>query len=80
MVFLGHMIRASGSTLRQDLSSDVTPEEVKKKWSAVTDMSSAEHFDRVEVHKQLSTLDKFVPLRLLLIKFLCVLRTCWDDI
>ena len=43
-----HMIRASGATLRQDLSSDVTPEEVKKKWSAVTDMSSAKHFDSVE--------------------------------
>ncbi|XP_076668562.1 peroxisomal multifunctional enzyme type 2 isoform X2 [Andrena cerasifolii] len=43
-----HMIRASGTTLRQDLSSDVTPEEVQKKWSAVTDMSSAKHFDSVE--------------------------------
>ena len=43
-----HMIRASGSTLRQDLSSDVTPEEVQKKWSTVTDMSSAKHFDSIE--------------------------------
>ena len=42
-----HMIRASGSTLRQDLSSDVTPEEVQKKWSDVTDMSSAKHFDSI---------------------------------
>lgn len=43
-----HMIRASGSTLRQDLSSDVTPEEVQRKWSTVTDMSSAKHFDTIE--------------------------------
>ena len=43
-----HMIRASGSTVRQDLSNDVTPEEVQKKWSSVTDMSSAKHFDSLQ--------------------------------
>ncbi|XP_068975911.1 peroxisomal multifunctional enzyme type 2 [Bombus flavifrons] len=43
-----HVIRSSGSTLRQDLSSNVTPEDVEKKWSAVTDMSAAKHFDSLE--------------------------------
>ncbi|XP_033298468.1 peroxisomal multifunctional enzyme type 2 [Bombus vancouverensis nearcticus] len=43
-----HVVRSSGSTLRQDLSSNVTPEDVEKKWSAVTDMSAAKHFDSLE--------------------------------
>ncbi|XP_043589762.1 peroxisomal multifunctional enzyme type 2 isoform X1 [Bombus pyrosoma] len=43
-----HVIRSSGSTLRQDLSSDVTPEDVEKRWSTVTDMSTAKHFDSLE--------------------------------
>lgn len=43
-----HVVRSSGSTLRQDLSSNVTPEDVEKKWSAVTDMSAARHFDSLE--------------------------------
>lgn len=43
-----HVIRSSGSILRQDLSSDVTPEDIEKRWSAVTDMSTAKHFDSLE--------------------------------
>ncbi|XP_054012108.1 peroxisomal multifunctional enzyme type 2 [Hylaeus anthracinus] len=43
-----HLVRASGVTLRQDLTSNVTPEDVEQKWSAITDMSSAKHFDTIE--------------------------------
>ncbi|XP_017882295.1 peroxisomal multifunctional enzyme type 2 [Ceratina calcarata] len=42
-----HLIRSSGAILRQDLSSNVTPEVVEDKWSAITDMSSAKHFDSI---------------------------------
>ncbi|XP_033333627.1 peroxisomal multifunctional enzyme type 2 [Megalopta genalis] len=43
-----HLVRASGSTLRQSLSQDVTPEDVEQNWAAVTNMSSAKHFDSIE--------------------------------
>lgn len=49
-LFLGHVIRSSGSTLRQDLSSEITPEDVENKWHAITDMSNAKHFNSIEVH------------------------------
>lgn len=49
--FLGHVIRSSGATLRQDLSSNVTLEDVEKKWETVTDMSSAKHYNSIEVYK-----------------------------
>lgn len=42
-----HVIRSSGSVLRPDLSSNVTPEDVEKKWSAITDMSTAKHFNSI---------------------------------
>uniref|UniRef100_V9I8H5 Peroxisomal multifunctional enzyme type 2 n=1 Tax=Apis cerana TaxID=7461 RepID=V9I8H5_APICE len=43
-----HVIRSSGSTLRQDLSSEITPEDVENKWQAITDMSNAKHFNSIE--------------------------------
>ncbi|PBC28546.1 Peroxisomal multifunctional enzyme type [Apis cerana cerana] len=43
-----HVIRSSGSTLRQDLSSEITPEDVENKWHAITDMSNAKHFNSIE--------------------------------
>ncbi|XP_015435698.1 PREDICTED: peroxisomal multifunctional enzyme type 2 [Dufourea novaeangliae] len=43
-----HLIRASGTTLRQDLSTSITPEDVEQRWAAITDMSSAKHFDTIE--------------------------------
>ncbi|XP_076633275.1 peroxisomal multifunctional enzyme type 2 [Colletes latitarsis] len=43
-----HLIRSSGATLRQNLSSNITPEDVEQNWSAITDMSSAKHFDTIE--------------------------------
>ncbi|XP_076244518.1 peroxisomal multifunctional enzyme type 2 [Calliopsis andreniformis] len=43
-----HVIRASGTTLRQNLSDSVTPEDVEQRWSSITDMSSAKHFDSIE--------------------------------
>ncbi|OAD60457.1 Peroxisomal multifunctional enzyme type 2, partial [Eufriesea mexicana] len=43
-----HVIRSSGSVLRQNLSNEVTPEDVEKRWSAITDMSAAKHFDSIE--------------------------------
>lgn len=42
------LIRSSGAILRQHLSNDVTPEDVQEKWSTITDMSSANHFDSIE--------------------------------
>ncbi|KAK9310148.1 hypothetical protein QLX08_000433 [Tetragonisca angustula] len=42
-----HVIRSSGSVLRPDLSSNVTPEDVEERWSAITDMSTAKHFDSI---------------------------------
>ncbi|XP_076750161.1 peroxisomal multifunctional enzyme type 2 [Xylocopa sonorina] len=43
-----HMIRSSGSMLRQNLTDKITPEDVEKRWSAVIDMSSAKHFNSIE--------------------------------
>ncbi|XP_031828485.2 peroxisomal multifunctional enzyme type 2 [Nomia melanderi] len=43
-----HLIRSSGSTLRQNLSENITPEDVAKNWATITDMSSAKHFDSIE--------------------------------
>ncbi|XP_076642289.1 peroxisomal multifunctional enzyme type 2 [Halictus rubicundus] len=43
-----HLIRASGCTLRQSLSKNVTPEDVEQNWTAITNMSSAKHFDSIE--------------------------------
>nr|XP_034196444.1 peroxisomal multifunctional enzyme type 2 [Osmia lignaria] len=43
-----HVIRSSGATLRQDLSSDVTLEDVEKNWETVTDMSSAKRYNSIE--------------------------------
>ncbi|CAL7948825.1 unnamed protein product [Xylocopa violacea] len=52
-----HMIRSSGSILRQNLTDEITPEDVEKRWSAITDMSSAKHFDSLgEVSAQLINL------------------------
>ncbi|KOX75508.1 Peroxisomal multifunctional enzyme type 2 [Melipona quadrifasciata] len=46
-LYFSHVIRSSGSVLRPDLSSNVTPEDVEKKWSAITDMSTAKHFNSI---------------------------------
>ncbi|XP_003706333.1 peroxisomal multifunctional enzyme type 2 isoform X1 [Megachile rotundata] len=43
-----HVIRSSGSTLRHNLSSDVTPEDVEERWETITDMSSAKHFNSIQ--------------------------------
>lgn len=39
-----HIIRGKGSLLRSSIDDRVTPEFVRDKWSAVTDMTNARHF------------------------------------
>ncbi|XP_014473936.1 PREDICTED: peroxisomal multifunctional enzyme type 2 isoform X2 [Dinoponera quadriceps] len=43
-----HLIRSSGCILRQDLSSDVTPEAVQENWSKITDMTSTKRFNSIQ--------------------------------
>ncbi|CAK9813409.1 Peroxisomal multifunctional enzyme type 2 [Anthophora plagiata] len=43
-----HLVSSSGSALRQDPSDKVTPEDVERRWSAITDMSSVKRFDTIE--------------------------------
>ncbi|XP_078044270.1 peroxisomal multifunctional enzyme type 2 [Augochlora pura] len=43
-----HLVRASGTTFRQNLSQNITPEDVEKNWATVTDMSTAKRFDSIE--------------------------------
>ncbi|KOC64143.1 Peroxisomal multifunctional enzyme type 2 [Habropoda laboriosa] len=43
-----YVVCSSGSTLRQNFSSEITPEDVAKRWSAITDMSSVKHFTSIE--------------------------------
>lgn len=43
-----HIIRSSGCILRQNLSSDVTPENVRENWSRVTDMTSAKRLNSIQ--------------------------------
>ncbi|XP_011685973.1 PREDICTED: peroxisomal multifunctional enzyme type 2 [Wasmannia auropunctata] len=43
-----HIIRSSGCALRQDLSADVTPENVRENWSKVIDMTSTKRLNSVQ--------------------------------
>ncbi|EFN79028.1 peroxisomal multifunctional enzyme type 2 [Harpegnathos saltator] len=43
-----HLIRSSGCILRQNLSSDITPEAVQENWSEITDMTSAKRFNSIQ--------------------------------
>lgn len=43
-----HLVRSSGSILRQNLSDDVTPENVQQNWSEVTDMTSAKRLNSIQ--------------------------------
>lgn len=43
-----HIIRSSGCILRQNLSADITPENVRENWSQVIDMTSAKRFNSIE--------------------------------
>ncbi|XP_028050598.1 peroxisomal multifunctional enzyme type 2 isoform X2 [Monomorium pharaonis] len=43
-----HIIRSSGYVLRQNLSTNVTPENVRDNWSKVTDMSSAKRHNSIQ--------------------------------
>ncbi|XP_032676560.1 peroxisomal multifunctional enzyme type 2 [Odontomachus brunneus] len=61
-----HLIRSSGCVLRQNLSSDVSPEVVQENWSKITDMSSAKRFNSIqavsgELYGVIETLKKDVP-------------------
>jgi 3-hydroxyacyl-CoA dehydrogenase/3a,7a,12a-trihydroxy-5b-cholest-24-enoyl-CoA hydratase len=40
-----HFVRGKGSLIRESIKDRPTPESVKAKWGAITDMSSARHFD-----------------------------------
>lgn len=55
-----NLIRSTGAILRQDLSSDVTPENVRQNWSAVTDMSSSKTLQSIEevTGELMSTVEK----------------------
>lgn len=50
-IFIGHLVRSSGCVLRQNLSANVTPENVQENWSKVIDMTSAKRFDSIQVKK-----------------------------
>jgi 3-hydroxyacyl-CoA dehydrogenase/3a,7a,12a-trihydroxy-5b-cholest-24-enoyl-CoA hydratase len=39
-----HFVRGKGSLIRESIKDTPTPESVKEKWNAITDMSSAQHF------------------------------------
>ncbi|XP_050454061.1 peroxisomal multifunctional enzyme type 2 isoform X1 [Cataglyphis hispanica] len=43
-----HLVRASGCVLRQNLSANVTPENVQENWSKVIDMTSAKRLDSIQ--------------------------------
>ncbi|XP_029679002.1 peroxisomal multifunctional enzyme type 2 [Formica exsecta] len=43
-----HLVRSSGCVLRQNLSANVTPENVQKNWSKVIDMTSAKRLDSIQ--------------------------------
>lgn len=47
--FIDDIVRSSGCVLRQNLSDDVTPENVRENWSKVIDMTSAERFNSLTV-------------------------------
>lgn len=60
--FIGHLIRSSGSVLRQNLSADVTPEAVRENWSKITDMTLARRLDTVQVSEFKYILNKILLL------------------
>ncbi|KAK2580881.1 hypothetical protein KPH14_005952 [Odynerus spinipes] len=43
-----HIVRSSGSVLRQSLNDTVTPENVEANWAAATDMSSTKHVHTIQ--------------------------------
>ncbi|XP_071638603.1 peroxisomal multifunctional enzyme type 2 isoform X1 [Temnothorax longispinosus] len=43
-----HIIRSSGCVLRQNLSDDLTPENVRENWSKVIDMTSAKRLTSIQ--------------------------------
>jgi 3-hydroxyacyl-CoA dehydrogenase/3a,7a,12a-trihydroxy-5b-cholest-24-enoyl-CoA hydratase len=43
-----HLVRSSGCVLRQNLSADVAPENVRENWSKVTDMKSAKRLNSIQ--------------------------------
>jgi len=45
------LIRSSGCVLRQDLSSNVTPEKVQENWLNITDMTRAKRFNSIHVRE-----------------------------
>ncbi|XP_011645848.1 peroxisomal multifunctional enzyme type 2-like isoform X2 [Pogonomyrmex barbatus] len=46
--YIGHLVRSSGCILRQNLSADVTPENVQKNWLKIIDMTSAKHLNSIQ--------------------------------
>ena len=43
-----HLVRSSGCVLRQNLSANVTPENVQENWSKVIDMTSAKRLNSIQ--------------------------------
>jgi 3-hydroxyacyl-CoA dehydrogenase/3a,7a,12a-trihydroxy-5b-cholest-24-enoyl-CoA hydratase len=57
LLVTGHVVSSKGVVLRSSIKDPVTLENVRDHWNAVTDMSSAEHRESIQV-KAVSILSK----------------------